>query len=133
MMNLYNIQHFNIKIAVEGQMCMHIFLRIIIVQVFKLTTVTGCSPSSQNKQDTIYMYTKILGHNCCMRLISVILYHHWNTREAQVMTSFLPLCLLQNKCRLITRCTQSIINTCTQLLSLKKRANFDQILCTSFI
>lgn len=43
MMNL-NIQHFNIKIAVEGQMCMHIFLRI--VQVFKLTTVTGCSPSS---------------------------------------------------------------------------------------
>lgn len=44
MMNLYNIQHFNIKIAEEGQMCMHIFLRI--VQVFKLTTVTGCSPSS---------------------------------------------------------------------------------------
>lgn len=40
----------------------------------------------------IYMYTKILGHNCCMRLISVISYHHWNVREAQVMTSFLLLC-----------------------------------------
>lgn len=38
------------------------------------------------------MYTKILGHNCCMRLMSDTSYHHWNVREAQVKTSFLSLC-----------------------------------------